>query len=60
MWPHFYPISSQKLHAKMPSIVNKVYYHVKKLLESPHLRGGGRGVLLGVSDGSLPPSSPKS
>ena len=60
MWPHFYPISSQKLHAKMPSIVNKVYYHIKKLLESPHLRGGGVGVLLGVSNGSVLPSSPKS
>lgn len=42
------------------SIVNKVYYHVKKSLESPHLRGGGGGVLLGVSDGSVRPSSPKS
>ena len=38
MWPHFYAISSQKLHAKVASIVNKVYYHMKKFLESPHLR----------------------
>lgn len=44
----------------MVIIVNKVYYQVKKLLESPHLRGGGGGVLLGVSDGSVPSSSPKS
>ena len=60
MWPHFYPISSQKLHVKMAIIVNKVYYHRKRKQESLHLTGGGGGVLLGVSDGSVLPSSPKS